>query len=366
MKIAFPIELYIRQAMRRIFFRFLERAMKSDDGRRIVRDIRPATVDSIMGKVPWLDTPYEPVETHHTEQNLGTASSSIFVTGRFRSGTTLLWNLFRHTDGCTAYYEPFNERRWFDPAFRGRNLDTTHVGVKDYWAEYEGLGHLAAYYDEDWTRHELLLGPTSWMPEMRCYIDALVERSSGRPVLQFNRIDFRLPWIRHNYPSAKIVHICRHPREQWLSTIARTGLSRDDPLESFMQQDGFYLYAWARDLSEQFPFLEDFEHLHPYKISYFLWRLSHMFAVAYGDISIQMETLMDEPEATLVNLFSTLEMGHPNLAKLQPLILRSREQKWPRFADDAWFRNHDEECEAVLVSFWSAFDSGQVERYIRS
>ena len=35
----------------------------------------------------------------------------VLVTGRFRSGSTLLWNLFRHCDGVTAYYEPFNRRR---------------------------------------------------------------------------------------------------------------------------------------------------------------------------------------------------------------------------------------------------------------
>ena len=40
----------------------------------------------------------------------------IFITARFRTGSTLLWNIFRHIEGCTAYYEPFNERRWFDAA----------------------------------------------------------------------------------------------------------------------------------------------------------------------------------------------------------------------------------------------------------
>ncbi len=30
----------------------------------------------------------------------------VFVTARFRSGSTLLWNLFRNTPEETAYYEP--------------------------------------------------------------------------------------------------------------------------------------------------------------------------------------------------------------------------------------------------------------------
>jgi hypothetical protein len=31
--------------------------------------------------------------------------------------------------GCTAYYEPFNERRWFDPRTRGERVDATRRNV---------------------------------------------------------------------------------------------------------------------------------------------------------------------------------------------------------------------------------------------
>ena len=44
--------------------------------------------------------------------------SPIIITGRFRSGSTLLWNIFRDLPECTAYYEPFNERRWFDKTLK--------------------------------------------------------------------------------------------------------------------------------------------------------------------------------------------------------------------------------------------------------
>ena len=49
----------------------------------------------------------------------GHLPEAIFITGRFRSGSTLLWNLFRNTLGVTSYYEPLNERRWFDARARG-------------------------------------------------------------------------------------------------------------------------------------------------------------------------------------------------------------------------------------------------------
>jgi hypothetical protein len=38
-------------------------------------------------------------------------------------------------------------------------------------------------------------------------------------VLQFNRIDFRLPWFRHHFPAATILHLARHPRDQWCSCL---------------------------------------------------------------------------------------------------------------------------------------------------
>ena len=69
----------------------------------------------------------------------------IFITSRFRSGSTLLWNLFREVGGCTSYYEPFNERQWFNKALRGDDVDSSHRGVDDYWAEYNDLERLSDF-----------------------------------------------------------------------------------------------------------------------------------------------------------------------------------------------------------------------------
>src|SRR5262249_53451836 len=117
---------------------------------------------------------------------------SILVTGRFRSGSTLLWNLFRNMNGFTSYYEPHNERRWFDPKTRGDRIDPTHKKVSNYWTEYEGLDELANYYREEWVQRNLFMDEHSWDPAMWHYTRILVERAKGRAVLQCNRVDFRL------------------------------------------------------------------------------------------------------------------------------------------------------------------------------
>src|SRR4051812_17456455 len=108
---------------------------------------------------------------------------AIFITGRFRSGSTLLWNLFRTMTGFTAYYEPHNERRWFDPATRGSRIDPTHKNVSDYWTEYEGLSELAAFYREEWTRRDFYMDEQAWDPELLAYTRLLLARARGRAVL---------------------------------------------------------------------------------------------------------------------------------------------------------------------------------------
>src|SRR5438105_10664268 len=99
--------------------------------------------------------------------------------------------MFRNIPGLTAYYEPFNERRWFDPSARGSKMDSTHRNVSDYWKEYDGLQELDHYYREEWIGRNLLMDANSWNPDMKRYVEFLIAMAPGRPVLQFNRIDFR-------------------------------------------------------------------------------------------------------------------------------------------------------------------------------
>ena len=167
----------------------------------------------------------------------------------------------------TAYYEPFNERRWFDPAARGGHTDSTHRNVSDYWREYDGLKVLGRFYREDWIRRHLLMDEHSWAPEMKQYVDTLIDRAPGRPALQFNRIDFRLPWFRRHYPNATYIHIFRHPRDQWCS-ILQEDLNRfpkEASIAEFPPFDKFYLRMWAEDLKYHFPFLDEKCNRHPYQ-----------------------------------------------------------------------------------------------------
>jgi hypothetical protein len=297
--------------------------------------------------------PYTELGKNDLNSRTSRRDDAIFITARFRSGSTLLWNLFRHIDGVTAYYEPFNERRWFDPSSRGDGVDTTHKHVADYWHEYEGLEILGQYYRLEWTSKDLLMDGEVWDPKMQRYVELLIEKASARPVLQFNRIDFRLPWFRHHFPNATIIHLYRHPREQWCSALMdATSYPRDSSMAQFASYDKFYLLSWAHDLKYHFPFLDELAITHPYQLFYFLWKLSYLFGVKYSDHSLSYESLLDEPEKQLTNLFSLLNIDNYDIDFLRSLIVKPSGEKWKTYADDDWFRGHETMCETIMAEYF--------------
>jgi hypothetical protein len=351
---------WLRAPLRRWFYKLFHKAWQTDDGKR-------AAVDALRGLLsgpPRLVMPDGSAirPTVRPYPDLGVAERAaepclrgdvVIITARFRSGSTLLWNLFRQLEGFTSYYEPLNERRWFDPAHRGSRIDPTHRGVSDYWKEYEGLEELGQYYDERWIDHELYMSADAWNPAMKRYVETLIAKAPGRTALQFNRIDFRLPWFRRQFPRAKVLHLYRHPRDQWLSALTDTSRNfpRNGNVADFVPHDHFYLLNWARDLAYQFQFLRELENEHPYCLHYAIWKLSYLFGQAYADCSVAFETLVTEPERELIRLLAAAGVTHYDLARLTAVISGPPLGKWKEYADDAWFRRHETRCENLLAAY---------------
>jgi hypothetical protein len=347
---------WLRHALRRGFFHVFRQAAATDDGREIaaaaVRDLLAARPDVLAGLADFAETPYEELGGPGAEGPPAPRGDAVFITARFRSGSTLLWNLFRNVPGCTSYYEPLNERRWFDPVARGDRVDVTHRKVEDYWKEYDGLDVLGKYFREEWAGRALFMDVDAWDPDLKRYVETLIERAPGRPVLQFNRIDFRLPWFRRHFPSARIVHLYRHPRDQWCSALLDVKrFPPDGRVADFTPHDGFYLLGWARDLKYQFPFLDERTAEHPYQLFYYLWKLSYLFGRKYAHHSLAFEHLVAEPEEQLRRLFAAINLEGYDLDRLKGLIVRPALGKWKEYADDAWFRRHEAACERVLADF---------------
>ncbi len=293
---------------------------------------------------------YPELAGHARSEESGGAKSPVFVTARFRSGSTLLWNLFRRHPDFTALYEPLNERRWFDVKNRGSNVDQTHQGATDYWSEYDGVEVPAGLFSEQWGRRGLWMSADTVNAGMHAYIKLLATNTRQRAVLQFNRMDFRLPWLRRHFPSASIVHLYRHPREQWCSTLRLpSGYTPEMGWEEFFPYDRFYLSVWARDLRRDFPVLDQARSMNAYATYYLIWRLSHAFGSHYSDTSIAYESLIGSTQETLDELSDVL--GVSRWTREQSSIVSGTSgDKWPQWASADWFDGVESTCEAWLGS----------------
>ena len=291
-----------------------------------------------------------------SDYGVDASNAPVFITARFRSGSTLLWNIFRNIEGVHCYYEPLNEGICFDPEERVQRVDPTHKGVKDYWSEYNHLRNVEHLFSQKWSHTHLLMDQTSYDRNMKLYIQELIQQAKGRAILQFNRADFRLPWLKANFRGIPIVHLYRHPRDLWLSVSSKsatvpTTLTNHD----FTQYNLFYTMEWARDLSRAFPFLNPGFKLHPYYYHYLIWKLSYLYGHTYSDISISYEDLTSQPEQVLHNLFESIHIDLEQIKNACKLVSPVGYGKWTQYADDKWFMDIEQECEEILNAYFHNF-----------
>ena len=112
---------------------------------------------------------------------------------------------------------------------------------------------------------------------------------------------------------------------------------------------------WAEDLKYHFPFLDEKCNRHPYQLHYYIWKLSYLFGATYCDNSIQFEKLVDNPGAEIARLFRSVDAELVDAQALKAVVV-SPPLEAARYADDAWFEEHEANCEAVLAEL------GQGER----
>jgi hypothetical protein len=277
----------------------------------------------------------------------------IFITARFRSGSTFLWLVFRNIAGVTAYYEPFNPARWFALSEQYR-IDPSHKRVKDYQAEYAGMTDLGRWFRDAWASRHLYMDRTHYDPDMYRYVRELVDRAEGRAVLQFNRADFRLDWLRANFPDARILHLYRNPREQWMSAQRAEGrmipLDFTISLERELPELPFYTLAWAMDLRGLYPFLEPDRAPHPYALHYYLWRLSHAHGLKFADHSVAYEALVQDFPGTFGQIAKAMDLRDVDMNRLAGLNQGAEGTTWPSYAPAEWFDAIEAECERVLAA----------------
>ncbi len=255
----------------------------------------------------------------------------------------------------TAYYEPLNPRKWFDASARGTRVDASHREVQDYWQEYDRLAGCEVPWDDRWPSRDLYLSPCVPARQLKRYLELLIESADGRAVLQFNRADFRLHWLRRAFPQASLVHLHRNPRDQWLSTfIKHAPVPLDAIVKDFQPFDEFYLLPWAADLRRWFPLFSEIDDLHPYELSYLISRMSLVYGQNFSDISIAYEDLVAQSRETLRSLGDAVGIPNFNQIALVDSIDARSVGRWRDYADDDWFAVREERMESILQQclFW--------------
>ena len=211
----------------------------------------------------------------------------IFLVGRFRSGTTALWQLFDRLPEYTAWYEPLHPN--LPAAIAYTRPQRSHRHVHDYWLPYRGLTDaLAQHWRRDFATGRLYLENNSPWPALKAYLDWLIAQSSGTPVIKFTRMDLRLSWLREQFPEARIVSIRRQPQALWHST--RRHLPESEKGNE-SHPDAYELMQWSNALAADFPFLAPQPGRHGYFRHYALWRLSTSLADALADFSLNLENM---------------------------------------------------------------------------
>ena len=271
----------------------------------------------------------------------------LFITARFRTGSTMLWNVFRQLPEARAYYEPLHDRI---PDFLEFPIqpDKSHLFVKSYFDEYKDAPNAVDLHQSDFANHRLFLESEDQYPQLNAYIQALVKSVPFKKtaVLQFNRIDFRLAWIKQNFPNARLLHLTRNPRDQWYSTISSLN---NINIDSSIDIDAYDLATWARDLYKQFPFLASPQIRHPYQRFYFIWKLSYLAGQRLANLSVAYEELLAEPEKYLVQILNLANLySAENLEACLKLVEPKPEHAWVKDKNDAWFSDMEESCEAAL------------------
>lgn len=275
------------------------------------------------------------------------AGKPIFISARFRSGSTLLWNIFRSMPGSVAYYEPCHEHllAHVEADIPPRE---SHINAPPYWEEYKPIQEkLRLHHKREFGLSRLYMEAEEGHPELVNYIRFLIDSAGDRtPVLQFNRMDFRLEWLRANFPEAKIIHLERNPRENWYSMV------NDLPENAWkgpLTNTPYDLVLWSIALHGDFPFLFSPQVTTTYHRHYLLWRLSSLVGKQQADISLSFEKdLVQDSERTVRLLVEEAGLPQCDVRQLTALISPPAPEGWREFADPEWFGKAEEQCDKML------------------
>jgi hypothetical protein len=152
-------------------------------------------------------------------------NSPVFLHSLFRTGSTYLFNKFRHTEHFYCYQEPCNEAL-IDldtrpdgflklPDYDSRMLRHPTLTAPYFLEFYCVRDRLKGLFRKSFSFEEYFTGPR--LPNTQNeYFGTLIEAAPRRPLLQFCRSAGRVEALRRQFGGTHI-HLWREPRGQWWS-----------------------------------------------------------------------------------------------------------------------------------------------------
>lgn len=298
------------------------------------------------------------------ENTLKLAKDSIFITARYRTGSTYLYSLFSSLTNSIAFYEPLNYHLldWLEKdnlEHQKTQFWLSHNLQDGYFFEYKSLKRetLTTYFKPEFGIHRMVLSATEHYPELKDYLNFLLSTYPQRfKVLQFNRINFRLAWIKANFPGALIVNLRRNPRDIYASFV---GLYlRSDNGNQTNLNDGVEKVIDFVGLNEELNALSEVSdpqfsvhELNSYEKIYLLNQLSHQWANCFADLVLEYEALIQDPVGELSRIVSQI----PNFElTFSGEILKPRTDRinvWQEYHSELWFQECEAKCNSLLKKY---------------
>ena len=254
----------------------------------------------------------------------------VFLSGDFSSGSTLLWTLFRQTGDFHCLYEPLHERLREFMIYPLRAYEH-HFFSENYFREYKGYKEIFNLHKEKWGKNDFYLDEKSNSPDLLAYLHYIIGMSFSRKdnvVLQFNRVAFKLSWLKRNFPSVPIIEIVRDPDKQWNSIVKRSQNhhGREDVGQETVNFMGMGMANWCNQLQQYFPELRPENSNTGYERFLKLYNLSREQHNKYADLSIRFEDLTSNFEVEGKKIFDLVGYND-DIMHLKQFVIPPSEQK---------------------------------------
>ena len=107
--------------------------------------------------------------------------------------------------------------------------------------------------------------------------------------------------------------------------------------------------AFVNDLQFHFPFLRKIGH--PYRHFYYLWKLSYLFGMKYRDVAGLLRGPSNPARWNGRRVVRVADIQPPTTETLETIVKTPKLGKWRDYAEESWFREHEQACEMTLNEF---------------